>query len=186
MIALPKLPTLPTLSRQERWLAIGCGLVLVVMALDRLILTPWIRHTTELRTEIRTLEQAVANQQRLVAAGPWVTAEMALYRDYLRAGGAGDSQMATLLKEVEDLARQSQVSVETVKPLPGTESETVASYGFEVLCEGLLPQWVRFIYLIETSPWLFHLDRASLELKEGGNGLLKGSLRCSTMVVKHP
>ena len=66
MIKLPKLPTLPTLSRQERLLAVGVAIVVTLLLMDRVIISPWLRHLSVMRREIHELEHTLVNQRRLV------------------------------------------------------------------------------------------------------------------------
>lgn len=173
----------PTLSRQERLLAIGCALIVVVVVLDRMVITPWQRHGEALRREVRALESALASERRLMAMKDAVMAQEEQFRAFLRPAMEKDLQMAALFKEVEQLAKLSEVTLSGVKPLSALEDDLSQTYALEVTCECSLLQWVKFVYLIETSPSLFQIEEAIVEAKEDRSGL-EGSLRLTAVAMR--
>jgi len=114
------LPKLSSLNRRERLLAVGSIVMLLLWTTDSLVLGPWWRDVRRIRREISQLERAIAPQQQLLFRRHQVLAEVNAYRDYVRATGAGDVEMAELLREVELLGTNSGIVLREVKPLPVT------------------------------------------------------------------
>ncbi len=109
------------------------------------------------------------------------------YQEYLRSVGPNkELHIATLLKEIEDLARGAQVTLEEVKPLPEAETDLYHSYSFEIHSRCTLDQWVRFVHSIESSRSLFEIERAKIEVPEEHPDLLESTLRIVTIVVREP
>ena len=172
-----KLPRVSDLQPRERLLAAGCAVVLFVVALDRLVLGPWGRHAQAIQHEIREMEQALQSHQRLLARKDRVLAELGRYQQYLTPAIADDLQMAALLKEVEELAGQSQVHLNEVKPLTVETSGPAKHYSLEVRFECTLEEWVDFVFRLQSSPSLYEVARASLSAQEETPDRLVASLR---------
>ncbi len=179
-----KLPKFARISAKERLLALLCATVVVVGMMDRVVVTPWMRRGATLQREIHAFESAMANQRKLVSCKDSVLAQAQRYEEYLRPGSEKELQIATLLKEIEGLAKQAQAALEEVKPLPGTDSDLYLGYAFEVHSKCSLAQWVRFVYLIETSRSLFEIERAKVEVKEGNPDVLDATLRIATIALR--
>lgn len=183
-----KLPmTLPALSQlrpRERLLAIGSGIALLVVVLDRMVLSPWWHHAQTLRQEIRKLEETLLTHERLAARRERVFAELDQYQRYLRQAIADDLQMASLLTEIQDLAGQSQILVSEIKPLPTESDDLTKRYALEVRFECRPDSWVEFIFGVERSPSLFEVVRASLSQQEGVQDRLEGYLRVTSATLQ--
>ncbi len=179
-----KLPKFSQWSRRERLLAVGSAAFLVFLLVDRTVVTSWGQHLVTMNRQIRDLEHGLANQYRLLARKEGIQQEVRRYEKYLRPGGDKELYTATLLKEIDELAKQSQVTLEEVKPLLGVENELFQEYSFEVHSECPLPQWVRFVHLIETSHSLFEIEKAKVGVKEGKQDLLEGTLLLRTISMR--
>ena len=180
------LPTFSSLSRRERLLAFGGALVMCVVVLDRLVLGPWWRHTHHVRQEIARLEKTIRRERQLLERKPQILAEAEAYREHLQAdGAAGASDMASLLREIETLGTQSGISLGEVKPAEGAANDVYQEYAVDVQYQGSLDQWLRFVYLLQTSKTLFILERAAVSLTEEGSDLLQGSLRVTGKSLHH-
>ena len=172
-----KLPKLPTLQPRERLLAIGSGLVFLIVLLDRLVLSPWLGHARSVRREIRAMEEALLSHQRLLSRQARVEAALERYQPYLRPPIADDLQTAALLKELEQIAIASHVAVGEVKPLPIEKDAVAKRYPLEVRFNCTPEEWIEFVFRIETSPSLFEIQRAGLAVTEDSPNQLEGFLR---------
>jgi len=177
-----KLPQLPQLRPRERLLAVGTGVVLVIVVMDRFVLSPWLRHAKAVRQEIHEMEQALQSYQRLLGRKQPVLQEFARYERYLQPPIANDLQMAALLKEVQELAGQSHVEISEIKPLAVEADEVAKRYPLEVRFQCTLDQWVDFVFRIDSSPSLFEVIRAGLSRQEDRPDRLNGYLRVMSAV----
>lgn len=178
-----KLPIqkLSQMKPRERLLLVGCGMLWLMVVLDQAVIRPWVRHSRELHREIEQKEHELQQAVRLLERADRVTAELQPYHAYLRPPAAADSQMAALLKEVEDLAKESRVRIAEIKPLGAETREGLIYYTLDVRFASRLDEWVDFMYLIETSPSLFDIARAELSVPpEEGQDQLNGYLRLAS------
>ncbi len=176
-----KIPKMAEWSRQQRLLAFGGLLLWAVVLLDRLVLKPWGEHALLVRKEIARLEETMRRDQRLVNRKAQIFGDMEAYRGELSGEGAEAKDMASLIREIEGLGRESGISLGAVKPL---ESTAASAPTVDVAYQGSLQQWIHFLYLLEQSKSLLHVERATIGRQAEGSGMLQGSLRVTSRVVR--
>lgn len=172
-----KLPTLPKLQPRERLLATCSGLVLVLVVLDKLVLSPWLAHAKAVNEEILQMEQALNTHERLLQRKDSVLASYARYQRYLGPDIPTDLQMASLLNEIERLAEESNVKVTEIKPAAIEKDDLGTRYMLDVQFSCTLSEWAAFVYRIEASPSLFEVGRAGLTRAQDQGMNVSGSLR---------
>jgi Tfp pilus assembly protein PilO len=172
-----RIPSLAELNARERLLAAGSAIVLLVVILDRLVLSPWLRQGQAVRQEIRRLEGALQHHRQLLAREARVVAQMEAYQKYLRPMLADELQVAALLKEVEEISRQADIALLETKPLAVEADPLMKRYPLDVQFECTLEAWVDFVIQLESSPSLFQIVRASLSVEEEMPDRLRGSMR---------
>ena len=91
-----QLPRFAQLRPRERLLAVGSGVVLLIVLLDRLVLSPWSRHAHTVRQEIHDMERALQTHQRLLARKERVFEELKRYQQYLQPPIADELQVAEI------------------------------------------------------------------------------------------
>ena len=177
------LPDVSKLSRKERLYAVGCGLAVALLVLDRFVLTPWWQHTRHVREEIRRIERSMNTFQQMLDRHPQIAAEVDAYRAYLSEQGTEASDMAAVLREIEQLGQESGLTLAGVKPQPGLITERYQDYAVEVQYRGTMEQWLHFVYLLQTSKLLFEIERSTVTLKgEEEEEVLEGALRVTGRV----
>ena len=179
-----KLPKLPTLRPRERLLAVGSGLVLLAVILDRLVLNPWLHHAQTVRQETQRMERELKHHRQLWARKDQVDAQLLAYQRYLRVPIADELQMAMLLKEIESIAADTHVILGEVKPLPPESDEFTKRYALEIQFECTLEEWVDFVTRVETSPSLYQVLRATMAVREETPDRLAASLRVASKAVR--
>ena len=177
------LPNFSAMSRRERMLVVGSCFVLSVVLMDRLVLGPWWQHISRVRQDIHRLEEAIRTDLQLLSRQPQVELESLAYRDYLRAPGVPEPNLAALLREIESLGTESGVSLGEVKPSEGTPNALYRQYDINVESRGTLEQCVHFLYLLQSSKLLFGLDRVTLEHSTEDPATLKASLQLTSKVI---
>ena len=172
-----RVPSLAELNARERLLAAGSAIVLLVVVMDRLVLSPWLRQGQAVRQEIQRMEKALQHHHQLLARKDRVVAQMDAYQKYLRPMLADELQMAALLKEIEELSRQAHITLLETKPLAVEADSLMKRYPLDVQFECTLEEWVDMVIQLESSPSLFQIVRSSLSVEEETPDRLKGSLR---------
>ncbi len=177
---------IPDMNKRERILAIASAFVLSLVAMDRLVLGPWWQGVLNVRKEVRQIEDTLLSQKQLLSRKDRVMAEMASYQKLVRFAGSKEVELATLLREIESFGRRSGMALGEVKPLPTETDGPYQQRVFQIDCEGSTSQWVRFVYMLETSPSLYQIDQASLSVQDKTTGMLQGRMRLTSIAVQAP
>lgn len=180
-IALPKFSQLAV---REKLLAIGGIAVVFVLVCDKLVVTPWWHHVRRMREEIHRFEREVLAHRKLLSHQSDVAQAMAVYRDYVRTARSADVEMGDLVREVEQLGSQSGVTLGNVTPLPSQRQPPYQEYSVDVQYYGTLEEAVRFLYAVQSSKWLFQVQKATLGLEKKGQDRLLGTLRLSSVALQ--
>jgi Tfp pilus assembly protein PilO len=171
------LPDLSRFSLRERLLAAGVVFVLSVLCLDRLVLGPWWQHGQKVRGEIGRMENALRTHRQLVSRKPIIMAKVEAHSIYLKQATSGPEEVASLLREIEQMGKESGIALTEIKPLPHQESESFLQHAFEIYTTGTFRQWVHFVYLLQSSRSMFQIERANVGLKQPGSEMVEGSIR---------
>ena len=175
---------LSRMSRRERLLAVGGGLIVSLLVMDRLVLGPWWRHMHHVREDIQRLERSITKYQELMVRQPHLAAEAEGYRQYLPDETAAEPDLASILRDIEALGNQSGLVLGEVKPVPGEDNGAYQTYAVEVQYRGSMEQWVQFLYLIESSKALLDIERATVAVKEEQDiKTLEGSVRLTGRII---
>ena len=180
---LPRLPKLSQLSVRERLLAAGAIFVFSILLLDRVVFEPWWRHARQVNENIAKLERSSRTYRQLLERKPRIMAEVEAYSSYLSQVSADPEEMATLLREIERVGKESGVSLGEVKPLPPEGDESFQEYAFEIHTTGTFKQWVHFVYLLQSSASLFQIERATMGVKEAESSVVDSSIRLVRRVM---
>ncbi len=178
-----QLPDFKKMSKREQ-IAIVIGFfVIFVVASDRLVLAPWLSYRKKIKKEIKVLEQKLSGRNLLLSRQLNIIGDEAVYKKYMHKGLSSEVEIAAFLKEIESLGAESQVSLQEIRPMPTEGGEWYQTYGLEVHYLATLPEWTKFVYLIENSPSLLTIERADVGLEKEGSKTLKGLMRVKRLVL---
>ena len=162
---------------------IAGAVVLLIVASDRLVIGPWSHYIKKVRREIVETEIRVLQAKKLFERKEVTYREGEAYRAFITVGQTPELEMAALLREIEQLSQQADVALQEVKPLQADKTEDYEEYGVEVYFESEFPQLLEFIEKVESSTFVFVIEKASIIRKDQETGLLKGFLRIKRLVM---
>jgi len=171
------------ISKRERILIVMGAAVLLVVASDRLVFSPWSHYIKKVRHEITETEIRVVQAKKLFERKAATYQEGEAYRAFLKLGQTPELEMAALLREIEELSQQADVSLQEVKPLQADKTEDYEEYGVEVYFESEFPQMLEFLEKVESSAFVFVIEKASVIRKDAESGILKGFVRIKRLVM---
>ena len=169
MIKLFKIQTLYTvfsrLSKQERTVLYIAVIFVLVMLLDRLIISPIYLNLKSLDKEIADRQTTLKQDLRILAQKEKILAEAGKYSSFVHVPKSDDEVVTVLLKEIEGLAAKSAVYLVDMKP-GGVKTEgSGKKYLVNVSCEGKMEQIADFMYNIESSGKLLKIERYQIAPK---------------------
>ena len=146
-----------------------------------------------IRSKFQELDVAVLDQEKKLAHNLGVLSpkpKEAAERDYSRFGsmikmkGSSEEEKSAMLSEVDKLAGQNKISLQSTKPRETQPLQDGESYAVEIEIEATMAQLLGFVYAVETSAQLLRVDRLTLDAKTGkGADSLRGTLVISKTVT---
>lgn len=171
-----------TLSKRERVIVIITGVVVGLLALDRVVFTPWFEarasvatRLAEARAEMERAQQVFDNRRR--ADRRWAElAGQTLQSDAPAAEGQ-------LLNALRDWAEQSGLSLSAVRP-----DRAPATHGFEQVTvratgSGRMEQVARFLWNLDTSKVPVRITELQIASRQPGADDLTLQLAVSTIFL---
>lgn len=162
-------------SREKKILqgAIGCVLLLVV---DLMVVTPvWESHLA-LEEKIAVAEEATVRNLINLKRKEAVETAYERYRPFLRTALGAEEENASLLSELEQLARSNQVVLVDIKPRESKTFPFHGEYVAELDAEAEMESLIRFIHQIEGSVQLMRVSSARFASKEAESKLVKATI----------
>ncbi|MCX5716135.1 MAG: type 4a pilus biogenesis protein PilO [Candidatus Omnitrophica bacterium] len=163
-------------TQRERFLFIGIVCIAVIFAVYLLVLDPLYRNWSELRLESETAKRKLLKNLKLLADKNELEKGYDKYKDYLQREADKEQDVASALKEIEDTAQRAGAKITSIKPKGEKLLKGYKTYNIELIAEGKIDQFLKFMYELEGSKKLFKIERLILSLKSSQSDLLKGTL----------
>ena len=170
------------LSGREKGLLLGCLAVLVSALWYTYVLDPMIDRWKAVKTEVARQELQYQKYARIAAREGATEQEYEQSVDRLRMKSSEEEEMALLLREIEEIARD-KVGITNIKPHSVKDAGFYKRFNVEIECEAKVESLVRFIYEAEKSESLLRIRRLRLQVKSGEPSLLEASLLVSKISI---
>jgi Tfp pilus assembly protein PilO len=167
------------LSRREKLLAILASGVMLGAFIFRGIIEPAVRNWIALNQQIALKEAKLTRALKIIAQKPEVQAEFDGYQKFILPPVSEEEEIARLLREIEKLARDTGMRITDMAPRRKQRSEFYTRFTVEIETEGSMEGLMRFIYALETSPFLFTAERLKITLKSRQSNILKSDILLS-------
>lgn len=131
----------------------------------------------DLNRDILIQEKALRKSLRTYNLREKILDDYRKYGEYLRIEGSDEEITARLLKEIERLARKSEMYLGDIKPHPFQETSYYKKFIIEIQTEGTMEELIRFLYYLHKSPLPLRVEKLALVgKKETYPAILKGSM----------
>ena len=116
------------LSRQQQAAVVIGGSVLAAWCMDAVALRPLRRRLHGLHEEVRQAEQRLSEALVASQQAGSVTRAFETYKTYMQPSGSAESELASVLSEVESAVREAGMVLLNLKPMTGrsTSPETIS------------------------------------------------------------
>lgn len=177
-----KFPAFTQWQPRERLFALCAAVIVLGLLMDRVVLTPWLRHASTVRREVREMETALRRYGRLLARKDSVFLELEPLQRYIQQPAMTDElRMAALLQEIERAAISSGVKLEEIKPLRTEPEQELTRYVLDVRFQCRLEDWVAFIHTLESSDAILTVQQAGLSVQSEAPDQLQAYLRVASV-----
>jgi Tfp pilus assembly protein PilO len=172
------------LKPNERKILAFAAVVVLAALFDRLMVAPSM-------TQLRTIEQNIADQQKIVeqnmrflAHRDKIVKEAAIYKDlYVKDVQTEEAVIADLLKKVEFLATKSEITLVKVFPDGQDSQKDYLKYFVTLECSGKLENITNFMYAINSSWELIKVEKMNLLTNPRDVERIQATITISKMIM---
>lgn len=172
------------LSKQERLLFfIALGMISLLL-FDRLVIGPILSEMKVLERELAVRDLSISKNLRVLSFRDSIIERYSKVSSYFDPGDRTQQEIiADLLKKIENLARQQNISIANIKTGEMEDRIVLQEYRTNIECEGKLNDVFEFMHLLEQSDSLFQVIQYSLVPKAKGSEEVKCTMTVSRMLI---
>lgn len=177
---------LPKLTPSVKIIAIAAAGLLLAFLMERLIFSTIRAKTQNLYSQIKAAEADFKIGLELQKRKDSIQQEYAAYKSYLKTSAADPDQkiIADFISEVENIARETGISIINLKPAERVEREkSYKKCSLELRAEASLSKVYDFLYKIQTSKLLIKVERLIVASKDLQSGNFKLDTTISMVVL---
>jgi len=171
------------LSNRERRLFILTVLIISLSLIYNFIFDPLINRCDELKKEILIKKAQLQKAAQLIRARDRIEAEFKKLSGFMGRAGSQEEAFTLLLKEIEELARKSDVHINEIKPRPVKKAAFYKNYSIDLEITAEMDGIIRFLYAISSSSSLLNVERIRLDSQTKPKAGLKGHLLISKILL---
>lgn len=163
-------------QKRERLLFTATVSLIAAVVLYVMVLEPVYSRWTNLSDELDTADSKLLKNLRLLTQKDSLKSEYDKYKDFIHQTASAEEQVAAAMGQIESFAMASGVKIISMKPTATKKFKAYKRFSVELISEGTIKQFLKFIYDMESSKKLLKVERLVLSLKGGQQDVLKGSL----------
>lgn len=164
---------LSRLSQRTRTLLYVTVAIVGLAVAERFVYAPVVDRLDELDAEILLKESQLTRNLINLGAREAVLAAYSPYTAYASTAASDEETIGGLLKEIEELARKSGLTLANVRPKSATKTDVGKRYPVEVESETEMDPLIRFIHGLYGSKSPLRVGQLRLDAKGGRNSQVK-------------
>ena len=169
------------LGKRQQTVTLIIGSVAVAWVMDGIALRPLRSRVRELRRQVRETEQRLVEASVASDQAQAVTRAFSAYEPYVKPSGSSESELASVLSEVESAVRQSGMTLLNLRPVSGRQG-TAQTISVTVEGEASPHQLVQLLDLVQRSTRLLKVTELTVRVSE--TKTLRTSMVISKLLLK--
>lgn len=171
-------------SPRERKIIWITTTIIIVLFSDRFVVGPVFRNLQGLDRKIHDERVAVQNSLLVLVQKDRIRAEAKEFEHYSTGTKNAEAEMSELLRDVQTLANESDLSVLYVKPASQKEGEGMKKYFAALEAEGQMESVATFFHRIESSSKLLKVEKFDIQPKATGSSSARTQITVSKTVLE--
>lgn len=164
------------LGARERFLLIGTLIVVLLLIADFAIVKPLWNYNIKLGEQTAVLEKKLIRNLLNINRKERVEKEFEKHRHWIHPPSTDEEEIGKMLSEVEQEARNNQVTLVDMKPRETKSKNFYKEYRAELDAEMPMDNWVRFVYEVENLDQLVLLTITKLTYRGDDNPVIKAKM----------
>jgi Tfp pilus assembly protein PilO len=170
-------------SAKEK-IGLTCAVIFMSFALiDRLIVSPINSKLKKISQEIKLSQAQLSFDLSNVSQKDEIAKEYEKYAEYQKDGGSDEEKMTTILSVLEDLGRDSGLTLLDIKPQQATTVNSYKQYSISIEAEGKVDVLINFLYKLNKSEHLLRVEKLRLNARDKDAKVIKASIVVTKIFV---
>jgi len=171
------------MSRKEKNLFLIAIIFVGCAILYRTTLLPAIGNSAALNRRIQLKRRMIKDSLGLLNQKENIQKESRKYANYAKQELSEEEETASFLKEIEDVARISQLQLIDLKPYSAKRKDFCIEYRIEIETESDMNQLITFIYNLQYSESLLRVVKFCISPKVDKTNMLKAHLTITKALI---
>lgn len=171
------------LSAREKKILYLVFFVFGLLTVDRLIIGPVFQKMAMLERQVRDEETTIKKSLHILLRKDQISTENRQFVIFSVDSKNPEQEMTALLKEIENIANKSGVSLLYEKPGNTKEDGAVKKYFATLECEAQMAEIASFFHNIENSTNLLQIEKYSIQPKNKESSVAKCSVTISRTLL---
>ncbi|MCM8779342.1 MAG: type 4a pilus biogenesis protein PilO [Candidatus Omnitrophica bacterium] len=170
-------------SRRERILFFITVGVIVSAGVINFIVAPVRKRWRRLNSQIVNLKAKLNHYIKILGLEQEIEKRYNTYADYLKTKGSHEEALASVLQEIEKLARTCGILLTNIVPSGLEEKDFYQKFEVRMETEGDISSLGRFLYELQKSKYLFRVVRLNITTKSGSQDTLRSSIELMKIFI---
>ncbi|MCM8784157.1 MAG: type II secretion system protein M [Candidatus Omnitrophica bacterium] len=164
-------------SKREKFLLFATVAVIVIAVSINFFVTPVAKRWRRMNNQISNLYNKLSRYTNILTLEKEIETKYKTYADYLKVKGSSEEALASVLQEIEKLARTSGVAITNIVPSGMETKDFYNKFEVRMDVESEINSLVRFLYELQSSKHLFRVVRLNINTKAGTQDVLRSSIQ---------
>ncbi len=170
-------------SAKEKIGLILAGVFFAFALVDRAIVGPINSKLKRINQEIKVSQAQLAFDLSNVSQKEDIAREYEKYAQYQKDVGSDEEKITIMLSALEDLGRESGLTLLDIKPQKSNEINLYKEYAISIEAEGSVESLVQFLYKLNTSEHLMRVEKLRLNVRDRDVRTIKASILVTKIFV---
>ena len=162
------------ISKRERSAIIAILIVVAGFGVFQFVISPLRQQGQDVADNIQLSRRKLEKMQRTIQQDAAVQKQYQQLADFLGVSGSEGSEFSSMVRTVEELAKETNVHVINVQPQRSVVKDEVRIFPLELSVDGQWSAIARFIYLAQAQPNFFSVEELNFEKFSDPGALLRG------------
>lgn len=171
------------LSRRERNIFYLAIFFILSVVLYITVVEPLWKKWQALNESISSKEIQLLKNQKILARRDIIAQMYDKYAENIKMKGSVEEETASILREIENIARASNTYINDIKPLKVEDREFYKEYSIEVETEGDISNLTKFIYDLQDSKQILKVRYLRLNPRDEAGDALKGYMIVTKVLI---
>jgi Tfp pilus assembly protein PilO len=171
------------ISKREKTMFYSGGLTVLGIIVYAMAIVPLWDYWQGLNRNITAKEVNLLKNLKILNQKDIINNTYAKYSESIKMKGSSEEETAVILKEVENIARSTNVYIASIQPQRVQDMDFYKEYYVALDAEGDMASLTKFIYDLQNSKQILKVKQLQLTPKSDAENILKGHIVITKILI---